>query len=49
MEGRNIEAEDSGKAVISEELARRNGLGIGDAIELRNFDFCDRRMFWKFF
>ena len=49
VEGRNIEAEDSGKAVISEELARRNGLGIGDAIESRNFDFVTGECFGNSF
>ncbi len=38
-EGRNIELGDRGKAVISEELAARNGLQIGDTVEFYNFDF----------
>ncbi len=38
-EGRHIELGDVGKAVISEELAQRNGLRIGDTIESRNYDF----------
>ncbi len=37
--GRHIEEGDSAKAVISEELAERNGLQIGDEIEAYNFDF----------
>ncbi|MCI8374170.1 MAG: ABC transporter permease [Lachnospiraceae bacterium] len=37
--GRHIELGDEGKAIISEELARRNGLGIGDIIESYRFDF----------
>lgn len=38
-EGRHIELGDVGKAVISEELAQRNGLQIGDTIESWNYDF----------
>ena len=45
VEGRNIEAEDNRKAVISEELAQRNGLKIGDTIESRNFDFVTGELF----
>lgn len=33
-EGRNIQEGDSFKAVISEELAERNGLSVGDAVTL---------------
>lgn len=34
-EGRQIEKTDEGKAVISEELAKLNGLSVGDSITLR--------------
>ncbi len=37
-EGRHIHREDSGKVLISEELARRNDLEVGDDIEGQNFD-----------
>ncbi|WP_198146314.1 ABC transporter permease [Dorea sp. D27] len=36
--GRHIEEGDRAKAVISEELAERNGLQIGDEIEAYNFE-----------
>lgn len=38
-QGRHIETGDYGKAVISEELAKMNGLQIGDRINSYNFDF----------
>ena len=36
--GRHLDIEDTGKILISEELAARNGLEIGDVIEGQNFD-----------
>lgn len=38
-EGRHVEAGDVGKTIISEELAGRNGLQVGDTIESYNYDF----------
>ncbi|MDO4274288.1 MAG: ABC transporter permease [Eubacteriales bacterium] len=37
-EGRHLNMDDSGKIIISEELARRNDLKVGDHIDGRNFD-----------
>lgn len=37
-EGRHVEIGDEAKVVISDELAERNGLCIGDKIEVRNSD-----------
>lgn len=36
--GRHLHIEDTGKILISEEFAARNGLDIGDAIDGQNFD-----------
>ncbi len=36
--GRHLHIEDTGKILISEELAARNGLDIGDVIDGQNFD-----------
>ena len=38
VEGRNIQKGDSLKAVISEEVAKKNNLGLGDSFELRSFE-----------
>ena len=38
IEGRHIDASETGVAIISEELAERNGLTIGDTIYLRDLD-----------
>lgn len=38
VSGRHVANGDQGKAVISDELAKRNGLAIGDTIHGRNFD-----------
>lgn len=38
-EGRNIERTDQRKAVISESIAEKNGLSVGDTITARNYDF----------
>ncbi len=38
LEGRHLHREDSGKILISEELALRNNLAIGDFIEGQRFD-----------
>ena len=38
-EGRNVEQTDQRKAVISESIAEKNGLKVGDTITARNYDF----------
>ena len=38
VEGRNIQRGDSLKAVISEEVAKKNHLGLGDSFEIRSFE-----------
>ena len=38
VEGRNIQKGDSLKAVISEEVAKKNNLGLGDSFELRSYE-----------
>ena len=38
IEGRHLHIDDTGKILISEELAVRNGLSIGDFIDGQNFD-----------
>lgn len=38
ISGRHLNIDDTGKILISEELAARNGLDIGDAIDGQNFD-----------
>ncbi len=38
-EGRNVEQTDQRKAVISESIAEKNGLKVGDTIKARNYDF----------
>jgi ABC-type antimicrobial peptide transport system permease subunit len=47
--GRHIETGDSGKAVISEELAANNGLAVGDVIESRNFDYLTGELYGSTF
>lgn len=49
VEGRHIQSGDKGKAVISEELARRNHLQIGDVIESYNFDFLTGEIYGSAF
>lgn len=49
VEGRHIESGDVGKAVISEELAERNGLGIGDKIPAYNYDFLSGEIYGSVF
>ena len=38
IRGRHITADDRGKALLSQELARRNGLSVGDSVVLRMED-----------
>lgn len=45
IEGRHIHREDSGKIMISEELAERNNLKIGDIIDGRSFDFMNGELY----
>lgn len=45
IEGRHIEMGDVGKAVISEDLAERNGLEIGDKIQAYNYDFLSGKIY----
>lgn len=45
VEGRHIKLGDIGKAVISEELAEKNGLRIGDTIEAQNYDFITKEKY----
>lgn len=43
--GRHIQSEDKGKAVISEELAERNDLQIGDQIKAYQYDFLTGELY----
>lgn len=45
VEGRHIKLGDIGKAVISEELAEKNGIRIGDTIEAQNYDFITKEKY----
>lgn len=44
-EGRHLHREDSGKILISEELALRNNLSVGDFIEGQNFDLMSGELY----
>lgn len=45
VEGRHIHRNDSGKILISEELAERNNLKIGDHIDGRSFNFISGELY----
>ena len=45
VEGRHIHKDDSGKILISEELAERNHLKIGDYIDGRSFNFISGELY----
>lgn len=44
-EGRNVERTDKKKAVISERIAKKNGLCVGDTISARNYDFVTAELY----
>lgn len=43
--GRHLHIDDTGKILISEELAARNGLGIGDRIDGQQFDLITGELY----
>lgn len=45
IEGRHIRVEDEGKAVISEDLAERNHLKIGDKIQASDYDYLTGELY----
>lgn len=47
--GRHIEPEDMGKAVISDQLAEKNGLKIGDRLAVQNFEDMENERFGSFY
>lgn len=44
-EGRNIERADQRKAVVSESIAEKNGLKVGDTVTARNYDFVSGELY----
>lgn len=47
VEGRNIQKGDSLKAVISEEVAKKNHLELGDSFELRGYELSEWGLTWS--
>lgn len=47
--GRHLHVDDTGKILMSEELAARNGLAIGDTIDGQSFDFITGELYGEIY